>query len=58
MPLYGASLTDDARVVLNDHNVLIIEATGIIKGIQMLHLIGYSHQQFMGISKEQGLAFA
>ncbi len=28
MPQFGASQTDDARVVIYDHNVFIIQATG------------------------------
>ncbi len=27
-PQFGASLTDDVRVVIYDHNMFIIEATG------------------------------
>ncbi len=29
-PQFGESLTDDFRVVLNDHNMFIIQATDLI----------------------------
>ncbi len=32
MPQFGASLTDDSRVVIYDRNMFIIQATDMVKG--------------------------
>jgi hypothetical protein len=36
MPQFGASLTDDARAVIDDCNLFIIQATDIIKSYKQI----------------------
>jgi hypothetical protein len=44
MPQFEASLTDGARVIIHDHNMVIIKATGMI-GTKMLIMYKFKHKR-------------